>query len=518
MIALPALRDRKIAVLGLARSGLVAAQALRASGAQVLAWDDDAATCLAAAEKGVALTDLNAADPAGWAALVMSPGIPLTHPAPHPVAARALAAGVPVIGDIELLWQAGTGARFLGITGTNGKSTTTSLIGHILTQARHPVAIGGNLGTPVLSLPQLGADGTYVIEMSSYQLDLIAETRFAVAILLNVTPDHLERHGDMAGYVAAKTRIFRNQTAGDTAIIGVDDDWCRAVADELAQRPQPTQPSWPGLSRPSTSSRDTVLEGQRQLPDVDPRDKPGDDGNWVGGETTAAANVGATSRVIRISIERAVPGGIYVLDGQLIDDTDGHARPVADLGAIARLPGAHNWQNAAAAYAACRACGLDAATIVAGLVSFAGLAHRQELVATLGKVRFVNDSKATNADAAAKALGCYDAIHWIAGGVAKAGGIEPLRPFFPRIRHAYLIGTAAKQFQETLGSTVKSSLSGDLPTAVRAAANAASADPAEAPVVLLSPACASFDQYRNFEIRGDAFRQIVRDLVAEAAR
>jgi UDP-N-acetylmuramoylalanine--D-glutamate ligase len=224
------------------------------------------------------------------------------------------------------------------------------------------------------------------------------------------------------------------------------------------------------------------------------------------------------ARVIRISTERAVPGGIYVRAGTLIDDTDGDARPVADLGAIARLPGAHNWQNAAAAYAACRACGLAAATIAAGLASFAGLAHRQELVATLGKVRFVNDSKATNADAAAKALGCYEAIHWIAGGVAKAGGIEPLRPFFPRIRHAYLIGTAAKQFQGTLSNTVPSSLSGDLPTAVRAAAAAADRDSAEAPVVLLSPACASFDQYRNFEIRGDAFRQIVRDLVAEAAR
>ena len=212
-----------------------------------------------------------------------------------------------------------------------------------------------------------------------------------------------------------------------------------------------------------------------------------------------------------------MPGGIYVLAGTLIDDTNGRASRIADLGAIARLPGAHNWQNAAAAYAACRACGLDAATIVAGLDSFAGLAHRQELVATLGKIRFVNDSKATNADAAAKALGCYDAIHWIAGGVPKAGGIEPLKGFFPRIRHAYLIGSAAKQFQETLGSTVASSLSGDLPTAIREAAASAGSDPAAAPVVLLSPACASFDQYRNFEIRGDAFRQIVRDLVAEAA-
>jgi UDP-N-acetylmuramoylalanine--D-glutamate ligase len=461
MIRLPAFRDSKIAVLGLARSGLVAAEALQQSGARVLAWDDNEAARGAAAAKGIAVTDPGTAAAGEWTALVMSPGIPLTHPAAHPVAARAQEAGIPVIGDIELLWRAETGARFLGITGTNGKSTTTSLIGHILTEAKQAVAIGGNLGTPVLSLPQLDANGTYVIEMSSFQLDLIARTRFAVAILLNLTPDHLDRHGDMAGYLAAKKRIFRNQIAGDTAIIGVDDDECRALADELD-----------------------------------------------------ATN----SRVIRISAERAVPGGVYVLDGKLIDDSEGNARRIIDLTAIASLPGAHNWQNAAAAYAAARACGLSEAEITAGLASFAGLAHRQELVARLGKIRFVNDSKATNADAAAKALGCYDAIHWIAGGVPKAGGITSLAGLFPRIRHAYLIGAAAREFQETLGSDVPSSLCGDLPTAVRAAAAAAGADPADAPVVLLSPACASFDQYRNFEIRGDDFRRIVCDLVTEAAR
>ena len=460
MIGLPAYSGRKVAVLGLARSGIAAAEALAASGAEVLAWDDSAGSCHAAAERGIPLADLSTAEPKDWAALVMSPGIPLTHPAPHPIAAKALAAKVPVIGDIELLWQAGTGARFLGITGTNGKSTTTALIGHILAEAGKSVAVGGNLGTAVLTLPPLQADGTYVIEMSSFQLDLIQETRFSVAILLNVTPDHLDRHGDMAGYVAAKSRIFMNQQSGDTAIIGVDDEWCRKVADELEHGP---------------------------------------------------------ARVIRISVERAVPGGVYALNGELIDDTEGLQRRIALLRNFPRLPGAHNWQNAAAAYAAARACGLSVVEIGVALAKFAGLAHRQELVATLGRVRFVNDSKATNADAAAKALGCYDAIHWIAGGVPKAGGIEPLKSFFPRIRHAYLIGSAAKQFQETLGSAVPSTLSGDLPSAIRAAAAAAQTDPAAAPVVLLSPACASFDQYRNFEIRGDAFRAIVRDLVAEAA-
>ncbi|MGB8843553.1 MAG: UDP-N-acetylmuramoyl-L-alanine--D-glutamate ligase, partial [Aliidongia sp.] len=415
MIALSAFRDRTLAVLGLARSGLAAVEALQAGGANVLAWDDDAATRNNLAEKGVALVDLALLDPAGWAALVMSPGIPLTHPTPHPVVARVQEAGVPVIGDIELLWRAETGARFLGITGTNGKSTTTTLIGHILSATGCSVAIGGNLGTPVLSLPTLDDDGTYVIEMSSYQLDLIDRTRFAVSILLNITPDHLDRHGDMAGYVAAKRRIFRNQIEGDTAIIGVDDDWCRTLADEL--------------------------------------------------ET-------AEARVVRVSTERVVPGGVYVLDGRLIDDTAGDRRSIIDLRLIASLPGSHNWQNAAVAYAACRACHLDIDMIATALASFAGLAHRQELVARHGRVRFVNDSKATNADATAKALACYDAIHWIVGGIAKAGGIASLAPFFPRIRHAYLIGSAAQQFQETLGVAVPSTLCDDLPAAVRAAAAA----------------------------------------------
>jgi UDP-N-acetylmuramoylalanine--D-glutamate ligase len=456
--ALP-FRNRQVAVLGLARSGLVAAEALKASGADVLAWDDAPAARAEAAAKGIAIVDLMTAPPRDWAALIMSPGIPLTHPAPHPVASKALAADVPVIGDIELLWRAGTGADCIGITGTNGKSTTTALIGHVLNAAGRSVAVGGNLGTPVLSLERLGPGAAYVIEMSSFQLDLVDRTRFAVAILLNVTPDHLDRHGDMAGYVAAKRRIFRHQTASDTAIIGVDDEYCAALAETLP------------------------------------------------------------ARTVRISTERAVPGGLYVLDdGTLIDDLDGGAEPVMALGDLPMLPGRHNWQNAAAAYAAARAIGVSATEIAAAIASFPGLPHRQEQVGTLGKIRFINDSKATNADAAAKALGCYAPIHWIAGGVPKAGGIAELAPFFPRLRHAYLIGAATEDFAATLAGRVPVSRCGDLATAVRAAADAARSDPAEAPVVLLSPACASFDHYRNFEVRGDAFRRHVADYLAETAR
>jgi UDP-N-acetylmuramoylalanine--D-glutamate ligase len=447
-------RERPVAVLGLARSGRAAALALGRSGATVLAWDDSAAARQAAEAAGIALTDLAAEDPTGWAALVVSPGIPAVLK-PHPLVARARAAGVKVIGDIELLWQARTGARLVGITGTNGKSTTTSLIGHILAAAGGPVAVGGNLGTAVLTLPRLDATGIYVVEMSSYQLDLVDETRFDVAILLNVTPDHLDRHGDMAGYVAAKSRIFRHQSVLETAIIGLDDAPSRGVAEALA---------------------------------------------------------GAGRRVIGISVERAVPGGVFVTDGRLIDATHGAPVEILDLRPIATLPGRHNRQNAAAAYAACRALGLDRDAIVAGLGSFPGLAHRQQLVGRCGKVRFVNDSKATNADAVAKALGCYARIHWIAGGLPKQGGIASLAPFFGRIAQAYLIGAAAPDFAATLAGSVPIRQCGDLATALAEAAAAAALDPDPAPVVLLSPACASFDQFPDFEVRGETFRRLVASL------
>jgi len=455
MIEIPAFRGRNVAVLGLARSGLVAAQALVASGAAVLAWDDAAPARDTARQAGIPIGDLAAEDPHGWAALVLSPGIPLTHN-PHPVAAAARAANVPVIGDIELLWRAGTGARFVGITGTNGKSTTTALTAHILDQAGVPSAVGGNLGIPVLSLPRLGADGVYVVETSSFQLDLVDQARFEIAVLLNLTPDHLDRHGDMAGYIAAKRRIFRRQREGDTAIVAVDDANCRAIA--------------------------TNLEG-------------------------------GIRRLVRISAERPVPGGIWVADGILLDDTGEERIEIADLRPVPTLPGRHNWQNAAAAYAVCRSLGLAADVIAKGLATYPGLAHRQELVGQIGHVRFVNDSKATNADAAAKALACYERIYWIAGGLPKAGGITALSQYFPRIAEAFLIGSAAESFGRTIGEAAPWRTSETLGNATRQAAAAAAADPASS-VVLLSPACASYDQFLHFEARGDAFRQLVRNLAA----
>ena len=461
MIATLPFKDRTVAVLGLARSGLVAARALAASGARVVAWDDAERGRTAGQALNLDLRDLAQSEPLDWAALVMSPGIPLTHPTPHPAAARARNAGIEVIGDIELLGRAGTGAHFLGITGTNGKSTTTALIGHVMAALGLPSAVGGNLGIPALGLPELGPDGHYVIEMSSFQLDLVNRMHFGTAILLNVTPDHLDRHGDMAGYVAAKRRIFRNQVTGDRAIIGIDDAYGRDLAAELTEGP---------------------------------------------------------ARVIRISAEGPVTDGVYVVNGRLIDDLDGDARTIMDLTPVPTLPGRHNWQNAAAAYAACRVAGAAPAAIAEAITTYPGLPHRQELVGTLPGLRFINDSKATNADAAAKALGCYDRIYWIAGGVPKAGGITALTPFFPRIAGAFLIGQASDEFARTLAGRVPVSRSGDLATAIAAATATARRDGGADAVVLLSPACASYDQFTSYEARGDAFRQLARKIVDEARR
>jgi UDP-N-acetylmuramoylalanine--D-glutamate ligase len=456
MIEVATFQGEQVAVMGLARSGLVAAQALQQGGAKVMAWDDVAAKRDAAAAAGVPIVDLGAADFAGVMVLVLSPGIPHTYPKPNPVAARARAAGARIIGDIELLAQSRPNARYVGITGTNGKSTTTALIGHIVGQSGRPVAVGGNLGTPALALASLGADGIYVLEMSSYQLELTESLTFDAAVLLNITPDHLDRHGGMDGYIAAKRRIFRRQKNPQTAILGIDDEPSRRMAEALARLGEP--------------------------------------------------------RVVPISAERHAPGGVYVENGWLIDDMAGGAKRVIELRRAARLPGTHNWQNAAAAYAATRALGIDTAAVIEGIASFAGLAHRQELIATIDGVAYVNDSKATNADATAKALACYDAIYWIAGGVPKEGGITSLAPFFPRIRHAFLIGKATEEFAATLDGRVPLSRSGELGRALAAARETALAQRKPGAVVLLSPACASFDQFANFEERGDVFHRLVQTL------
>ena len=452
---------RRYAVLGLGRNGMPAARALAAMGAEVVAWDDNEATRAALVplavgeefKKGEGLSRLTLRDPApdiaSYDALILSPGIPHLLPAAHPTAAAALAKGVAVWSDAELLYQAvraaGSRARFVGITGTNGKSTTTALVAHILATAGRSVAAGGNLGPAALSLPLLDHNGLYVLEMSSYMLERLGSLRFDAAVMLNLSPDHLDRHGDMAGYTAAKRAIFARQAFGDLAVVGTDDGPSRAMAAEFA--------------------------------------------------------------AITVSSEH--PADIW-FDGADLRDSTG---PILAMAEAPALPGNHNAQNAAAASAVALHFGIGRSTLAAGIRSFPGLPHRQQHVATVDGIPYVDDSKATNADAAARALGCYGRIVWIAGGVSKAGGVAPLAPFFSRIAHAFLIGRDATALAADMGN-VPYEVAGTLERAVPAARDAAKRLGAD--VVLLSPACASFDQFSGFEARGRRFAELARGLAGLA--
>ena len=466
MIPVRGFEGRTVAVFGLARTGLAAARALVAGGAQVALWDENPKSRAAAEAEGLPLVDLSTADWSQFAALMLSPGVPLTHPAPHWTVEKARAAGVEIVGDIELFARAVNAApehrrpKVVAITGTNGKSTTTALIGHVCREAGRDVRIGGNIGVGVLGLEDMHGGAVYVLEMSSYQLDLTSSLHADVTVILNLSPDHLERHGSMEGYVAAKRRILANQGKGDTAVIGVDDPWGQQICTEI-----------------TAANRRTIVP---------------------------------------ISASKAMGRGIYVLNGLLYDATGERAQEVADLNRARSLPGRHNWQNAAAAYAAAKGLGIAADEAAQHLLTFPGLAHRMETVATLGRVRFVNDSKATNSDAARQALSSYPKSFWIAGGQAKTDGIAPLEDLFPRVAKAYLIGEAAPAFARTLAGKAPAVETGTLDAAVAQAYADASATGQDA-VVLLSPACASFDQYSDFEDRGEAFRAAVQRL-AHAAK
>ncbi|GAN79181.1 UDP-N-acetylmuramoyl-L-alanine--D-glutamate ligase [Acidocella aminolytica] len=415
---------KRFAIVGLGRAGLPAARRLRDWGAELLLWDDGETSRDAAAAEGFALGRPSESG-RRFDALLLSPGIPHILPKPHQEAAWARAQGIAILTDAEMLYQAvralGSRARFAGITGTNGKSTTTALLAHILTLARIPNAAGANLGPAALSLPVLPDNGVYVLEMSSYMLERLVSLRFDAAVMLNLSSDHLDRHGDMDGYGAAKREIFARQDESCTAVIGMDDEPSRQMAAWLRTRPA-------------------------KLVEI----------SGVGHETGARA-----------------------------------------------LRGTHNAQNALAAAAMARALGVDEATIAAGIKSFPGLAHRAQEVAAREGVRFVNDSKATNADAASRAMGVYGRFVWIAGGVAKAGGIEELAPYFPRIEKAFLIGQDGAAFARRLHEAgVANEYVGTLEQAVPAAFMAAKAGGG---VVLFSPAAASFDQFPNFEVRGERF-------------
>ena len=463
MIPFRGFQGQRVAVFGLGRTGLTGARALVAGGAEPVLWDDDRDSRKAAHDQGYDVEDLSQADWSRFAALLLSPGVPLTHPEPHWVVRKAREAGVEILGDVELFARTVNAApahkrpKVVAITGTNGKSTTTAMIGHMLAHAGRDARVGGNIGLGVLGLDDMHGGAVFVLELSSYQLDLASSLKADAAILLNISPDHLDRHGGMDGYVEAKRRVFLNQTSGDTAIVGVDDPWCQRIVTEL---------------------------------------------------------VAANHRTIcPISSGRAMGRGVYALSGVLYDATADRVVEVADLTRAASLPGRHNWQNAAAAYAAVRALGVPWDVAAEGLMTFPGLAHRMETVAQIGGVRFVNDSKATNVDAARQAMSSYPRFYWIAGGRQKTGP-EELADLFPRVSKAYLIGEAAPAFARALEGEADYMIAGDMEAAVAAAWADAAASGEEA-VVLLSPACASFDQYPDFEKRGDAFRAAVQALEVE---
>ena len=469
MIAARSFPGKTVAVFGLARTGLAAVRALKEGGADVIAWDDNSAARDAGHEAGAQITPWREWAWESIAALILSPGVPLTHPRPHQVVTHAAEAKVPVIGDVELFAREIRAradkpgkAPVIAITGTNGKSTTTALIGHILASAGFDAQVGGNIGKSVLELAPPGAKTIYVLEMSSFQIDLTPGLHPDVALLSNLTPDHIDRHGSMENYAAIKERLLRQVPKDGQAIVGVDDDFSAAIF------------------------------------------------------TALSAAGGAPA--IPVSVGKVLGRGVFVVDGALYDAQGQRASKVMDVEEASRLPGAHNWQNMALAYAATRMFVKEPRVIAAAIASFPGLAHRMEEVGRIGKVRYVNDSKATNADAAGRALACYPDIFWIAGGKPKEGGIASLAPFFPRIRKAYLIGEAAHEFSRTLDGKVPYDLSVTLDRAVERAAADAAAAPASAPVVLLSPACASYDQFKDFEARGDAFRALVSKLAPTVVR
>lgn len=448
MIKAPAYKGKTVGVFGLARTGVAAVEALAASGAHVMAWDDSIER---RDQVGRYARDLYRADFTALSALMLAPGVPLTHPEPHALVTKAQGAGVPLISDFDIFETAREslpGHRVVAITGTNGKSTTTALIGHMVERCGRPVAVGGNIGRGILSLDPLEKGGVYVFEMSSFQLDLTQDLKADIAILLNLSPDHLDRHGDMAGYVAAKKHLFDMQQRGATAIVGADDDHSKALAVTLAMPVVPV-----GCSAPMS-------------------------------------------------------GGVYADDGWLIDDLAGDAVQVGVLRDLPTLRGEHNWQNAAAAYAAGRALGFAPQEIWNAFLDFPGLAHRQELVAEIAGVKYVNDSKATNVDAATRALGAFRNIHWIVGGRPKDKSFAALLPFADRVKQAYLMGEAADALAHDFAGSIEYLDVKDMEHAIaEASANAVAGD-----VVLLSPACTAFDQFRDFEARGDAFRDAVQAL------
>lgn len=463
MISLSALLGQKIGVMGLGKTGLSTVMALKNAGAIVYAWDDNQSARDYAESLGIACSDLSNISTTTMDYLVWSPGIPHTFPASHPVADRAKAQGIKMISDIDILAMAQPDADYIGITGTNGKSTTTALIGHTLKEFR-PTQVGGNIGIPVLDLEPLDRTGTYVLEMSSYQTELSHMFSPVGVVFLNITPDHLYRHGGLQGYIDAKKQIFSNPKKGERkpiAVICIDTEDCFDIAEEMEE-----------------------------------------DGVWS---------------VVPVSTQKRLDHGTYVEDGHLYEMREEGATLIADLNQFQNLRGRHNHENIACAYTIIRQLyGYEPQKIIDAMLSFGGLAHRQYLAAMINGVQYINDSKATNADATSRALACFQNIYWILGGQPKEGGLDGLDEYMGRIQHAYLIGEATPLFAEWLSvRQVPYTICGTLDVAVGQAHQ--DAQQKGEGVVLLSPACASWDQFKSFEHRGDLFVQLVSALNGKVA-
>lgn len=480
MFPLPHTKGKKYGVFGLGKTGLATCRALTDSGAEAFCWDE-----VRGARQQTEGTKFEASHPKEWpwaelAAVVVSPGVPLTHPKPHVIVRKARQENVPVTGDLDLFAAgleaiAGEGPRVIAVTGSNGKSTTTALIGHLLKEAGRKVYVGGNIGDPILELPAPSADATYVLELSSYQLDLATQFRPNTSVFLNISEDHLDRHGSMENYIAAKRKIFQYQDDGDTAVIGIDDDYSQVVCASLSEQ----------------SKKPTILQ---------------------------------------VSSSGALGSGVFALDDRLYYRLGEKVGEVGDLTSAASLSGPHNAQNAAAALAVAIVEGLSPPVVAKSLERFRGLPHRSEVVAVKNDVHFINDSKATNVAATAASLKSYDSVYWIAGGVAKdssehgEGGMASLVPCMSRVAHAYFYGEAADHFEQALGSAVTVTRCKDLTEAVaKATADAlandlVSSDGPQKTAVLLAPAAASFDQFKNFEERGTLFRtEVLAQLEAFSA-
>ncbi|PPR77723.1 MAG: UDP-N-acetylmuramoylalanine--D-glutamate ligase [Alphaproteobacteria bacterium MarineAlpha2_Bin1] len=456
MIISKTYKGKNIAVMGLGKSGIATVESLAKVGANIFAWDDNSENCSKLDKKNYNISNLEKIDFKNISSLVLSPGIPLNFPKPHPVVERAKSAGCEVIGDFELFFRSKINANVIGITGTNGKSTTTSLITHILKNKSINVQAGGNIGTPILSLDKIDSDGFYVLEISSYQLDLSSNISLDISVLLNIQPDHLDRHGSIENYYMIKKKIFESNKTSSIGVIGVDDFYSGKLYSEIKN---------------------------------------------------------INKSIIPISTKKKISGGVSVIDGIIYDTRFNYN--IIDINNITNLRGRHNWQNAAAAYIVAKEVGLSNDETKSAFETFKGLPHRLELVYKDKKTEYINDSKATNVHATSYALSSFESIFWILGGRSKDKEIDPLFPYLNRVEHAFTIGESGEMFAQQLYGKVEVEFVTSLENAFHRSVDTIKKRKLNKSVILFSPACSSFDQFKDFEERGEKFRDIVIKYVGQ---